>query len=123
MGVGDPLEAEYTLFGPIAAGTWHLIGDGIALRDVDVRFEVLLRNESGDHTIVTFDHRFVMPDGAGANRAIAFEADQTGEAVDAQDGDRLVLRMTASNTANGPAFIPNGDGKFAGGRIPSITLP
>jgi len=26
-------------------------------------------------------------------------------------------------SGNGPAFIPNADGGFANGRIPSLTLP
>ena len=121
MGVGDPLEAAYELSGPIGAGTWHLIGDGVVLRDVEMRFEVLARGTAGEKTIVTFDHRFEVPSGPDAFRAVAFEADQTGAAV--EDAELLVLRMTATSTKPGPAFIPNADDQYSGGRIPSITLP
>ena len=124
MGVGDPLEASYTLAGPIAAGSWHLIGDGLILATVDVRFDVLWRSSAGDHVIATFTNHFVQPTGAQAFNAVLLDADAPGVAAAAVAGDLLVLRMTATaSMASGPAYIPNADGPHTNGRIPSLTLP
>ena len=70
---------------------------------------------------MSFTHHFDPPKGFDAVR---YEADADGAAVAASPGDELVLRMTAVQASgNGPAFIPNADGGFAGGRIPSLALP
>jgi hypothetical protein len=121
VGVGDPLEATYPLSGPIVAGTWHLVGDGLVLLPVDMRFDVLRRGAGPDEVIVSFSHHFDPPEGFDAVR---YEADAAGSAVAAAPGDVLVLRMTAvQSTGSGPAFIPNADGGHTNGRIPSLTLP
>lgn len=120
MGVGDPLEATFVLAGPIDAGTWHLVGDGVALAPVDMRFDVLVRAGGVEKLVVSFSHHFEPV----SYDAVAFDADAAGAAVDAQPGDLLVLRMVAvSSTTSGPAFVPNADGSHAHGRIPSLTLP
>jgi hypothetical protein len=127
VGAGGSLEAAFRLLGPIPAGSWHLVGDGVTLDPCDVTFTVLWRSSDGkDHPIVTFTHSFPAS-GAPVNGyppAIAYEADAMGVAAPAQANDLLVLRFTATGNPNDPTlFIPNGDGPKAQGRIPSLTLP
>lgn len=55
--------------------------------------------------------------------AVPFEATADGVAADASAGDKLILRFTASGTTEAVAFIPNGDGANASGRIPFVDLP
>ncbi len=129
MGVGDPLEAAFTLAGPVKAGEWDLIGDGIVLVNggVDIRFDVIWRQKSGvgDQTLVSFQNHFAeLPAGPGQFNAVQFEATGAGVAAEAVAGDLLVLRFTAMNAPQGAmAFIPNGDGVKTMGRIPVVTLP
>ena len=52
-----------------------------------------------------------------------YEVDMMGPAIDFVAGDRLVFRYTGANTTSAEAWIPNGDGALAHGRIPNITLP
>jgi hypothetical protein len=122
VGVGDSqLEAAFALRGPIPAGSWNLVGDGLVLEPVDVHFEVIWRAGQTDQTLVSFDHHFD-PQPSGFN-AVAFDGTATGLAASAHAGDELVLRFTASNTTAQTAYLPNGDGASANGRIPSIQLP
>ena len=127
MGVGDSLEAAFTLAGPISAGTWHLVGDGIVQAPVDVQYDVIWRHAGSDSTLASFQHHFDPLVGANHFDATMYDANATGLAATARPGDLLVLRFTASGPADGgsavSAFIPNGDGAHALGRIPSITLP
>jgi hypothetical protein len=124
VGVGDPLEAAIDLVAPIPAGTWHLVGDGVVIEPVDVRFDVLWRPKSGapDVTLATWFHHFD-PDPTGMFNAVPFEADSLGVAADAHDGDQLVLRFSATGATISMAYIPNGDGAHTNGRDPSLTLP
>lgn len=124
MGVGYPLEAAAKLAGPVRAGTWHLVGDGIVIDPVDITYSILWRSPAGDETLASVRHHFE-PFPAGPTRydATKFEADVEGVAAKAYDGDLLVLRFTAESAAAGMPFIPNGDGANARGRIPSIQLP
>jgi hypothetical protein len=123
---GQSHEAKYLLSGPIKAGSWHLVGDGIVFDPVDVQWDVLLRKADGsDTTIVSWSHHYDPPAGSDKYVAVPFEADGDGIRVDAKGNvDSLVLRITATG---GPPdtylFIPNGDGANAGGRIPNITSP
>ena len=122
MGVGDPLEASYGINAPLPAGKWHLVGDGVVLSAVDMQFDVLLRSGGMDKVIVSFMHHFDVP--ADSSQVVPFDGDAEGPEVTASVGDLLVLRMTAQNAAKpGPAFVPNSDGSYANGRIPSLTLP
>jgi hypothetical protein len=123
VGVGDSLEAAYTLSGPLPAGTWHLVGDGIVFEAADVRYEVLWRTAGGDAPLVEFQHHFEPLTGAQQFDATPFEADARGLAAPARAGDQLVLRFSAASASPGTVFIPNGDGAKAHGRIPSLTLP
>jgi hypothetical protein len=96
------------------------VGDGVILSAVDMQFDVLARSGGVDRVVVSFAHHFDVP--ADATQVVPFDADGVGTAVAA--GAELVLRMTAVQSAKpGPAYIPNSDGAYAHGRIPSLTLP
>jgi hypothetical protein len=124
LGPGGSLEAAYLLAGPIKAGSWHLVGDGIVLDPVDITFDLLWRDAGGDHPIATWTHHFDPP--ASGFDAVQYEADAPGVAAKAKGNDQLVLRMTAA-PGNYPAdtmlWIPNGDAETTNGRDPSLTLP
>jgi hypothetical protein len=124
VGVGYPLEASAKLVGPIPAGTWHLVGDGIVIDPVDVTYAILWRSPAGDQTLASTRHHFdPFPAGPTRYDASLFETDLEGVAAKAYDGDSLVLRFTAESSAAGMPFIPNSHGVDAKGRIPSIRLP
>ena len=110
--------------GPIKAGTWHLVGDGIVLESSDITFDVLWRDANGDHPIATWTHHYDVP--ANIQNAVQYEADAPGVAADAKSNDQLGLRMTAA-AGNYPAdtmlWTPNGDADKTNGRDPSLTLP
>ena len=122
MGVGDPLEAEFVLLGPIPAGHWRLVADGIIIQPVDVTFEIFWRDAAGEHPIGMWQHHFD-PIGDGEYTAQPFEAEVDAAAVTAVANDLLVFRYSAMNTTVAMAYIPNGDGAQAEGRIPFIELP
>jgi hypothetical protein len=128
VGVGDSLEAALPLAGPIKAGSWHLIGDGIVLSPANVKYEVIWRHGGADTGIVQWEHHFdpSTSDGSDKFDAEAFEADGDGIAAAAASGDQLVLRWSIDapdGGTPGTAFIPNGDGSASRGRIPSLILP
>lgn len=104
------------------AGEWHFVGDGIILESVDVVFEVLWRHGGSDTTIATWMHHFD-PLPNNEYKAQAFEATADGAAIDAANGDLLVLRMSGESASNPMAYVPNGDGANAEGRIPFLDLP
>ena len=122
MGPGGSLEAAFLMTGPIKAGSWHLVGDGIVLDQTDVTFDVLWRDGGGDHPIVSFTHHFDPPN-SGFD-AVGYEDDALGVAAPAKSNDQLVLRFSAQGPASEQTlFIPNGDGAKLNGRDPSLTLP
>jgi len=121
VGIGDPLEAAFTLNAPLRAGSWILVGDGIIIEPVDVRFEVLVRAGATETSLASIDHHFD-PAGGGSFDAVAFESPFTAEAAGAA-GDLLVLRYSAENATLQMSYIPNGDGASANGRIPLLDLP
>ena len=123
MGAGRSLEAEFLLLGDIPAGTWRLVADGIIVYPVDVRFELIYRRASGDTAIATWDQHFEpLPMSFDAQ---AYEVTVDAPAFSWTMGDQVVFRYTGTNTSpNQPmAYIPNGDGFRANGRIPFIELP
>lgn len=125
MGVGDPLSALYKLPGPVPAGHWHLVGDGIINEPCDVRFDVLWTTASSETPIATFRHHFDPAPAPNQFDAVGFDGDADGVAAPAHAGDYLVLRISIEST-HPPGtyqYIPNGDGIYAQGRIPSLTLP
>jgi hypothetical protein len=111
------------LQGPLRAGTWHLVGDGIMLDAADVQFDVVWRSPAGDQTLATFTHHFAPAPAPAQFDAVPFDGDAPGLAAAARDGDQLVLRITPVSGPMTPSYIPNGDGAAAHGRIPSLTLP
>jgi hypothetical protein len=123
VGAGGSLEATFSLRGPIAAGTWRLVADGIILEAVDVTFEILWRRDGEDDTVLLHaEQRFEpLPDGTYA--AQAYEVTEEVGEVAAEVGDLLVFRYSGENSDLPMAYVPNGDGEHAGGRIPFIDLP
>jgi hypothetical protein len=123
VGAGSSLEAVYRLQGPIPAGTWRLVADGIILEVVDVTFEIIWRSASGgDEVLAEFTQSF-SPLPGGAYRAQAYEVTADVGAVPAEQGDQLVFRYSGEGSELPMAYIPNGDGEGLGGRIPFIDLP
>jgi hypothetical protein len=122
VGPGGSQEAPYSLNGSVSAGTYHVICDAIIIRSVDVTFDLIWRRGSTDTTLATWSQHFD-PLPGGVYTAQAYEIDQTTDAIDFKSGDQLVFRYSGANTTSQQAFIPNGDGATAHGRIPNITLP
>lgn len=129
----DTAEAAYTLHGPIPAGTWHLVGDGIitgtAVTNATVSFEVRLRPQAAladelDKVILQTQNTFVR-DPQNAFAPVLFETLVPGILVAATPGDRLVLRIHALRGDSGAMYILNGDGNrmSAAARIPHLDLP
>jgi len=95
--------------------------DSIVIAPVDVKFELTVRNAGNSLVLATWSKHFEpLADGYDAQ---PYEVDKDAPAIHAAPGDELVFRYTATNTKSNEAWIPNGDGKLAGGRIPSIMLP
>lgn len=132
MGVGDSLEAAYALRGPVPAGLFGLIGDGILAGEgvtfMDVRFDVLHRQANGGEALlVRFENRFVR-DLNARFRAVRYERAAEGWGTPPPAGSSgspglIVLRVTALDGSLNGSFILNGDGERAGGRIPRLDLP
>ena len=121
MGAGGSQEAEFDLVASVPAGTYHFVLDSIIIRSVDVTFDLVWRRGATDTTLTTWQKHFEpLP---GSFDAQAYEVDMTAPAIDFKAGDQLVFRFTGANTSSAEAYIPNGDGKLADGRIPNITLP
>lgn len=88
---------------------------------VDVTFDLLHRRDATDTVITTWTEHFnPLPIGFDAQ---AYEIDMPGQVVPFIDGDKLVFRFSAANTIESDAWIPNGDGRIAHGRVPNFTLP
>ncbi len=122
MGPGGSQEAPYALKASVPAGTYHVICDAIVIRSVDVSFDLIWRRGGTDMPLATWSQHFD-PLPGGVFKAQAYEIDQTAPAIDFQSGDQFIFRYTGANTTSQQAFIPNGDGATADGRIPNITLP
>lgn len=123
MGAGGSLEATFSLRGPIAAGTWRLVADGIILDAVDVTFEILWRRDGADDTVLLFAEQRFEPLPDGTYTAQAYEVTAEAGEVAAEVDDLLVFRYSGENSDLPMAYVPNGDGEHAGGRIPFIDLP
>lgn len=124
MGAGGSQEAPFELRGPIKAGTYHFVLDSIIINPVDTTFSLLWRHADGsaDTVLTTFTEHYE-PIGNGVYEAQAFEYDQDCAAVDAEGGDELVFVYSAPADSPAASYEPDGDGKFAMGRIPNIALP
>jgi hypothetical protein len=119
---GTFLDAEYNLKASVPAGTYKVICDGIIIRAVDVTFSLLHRRGDTDVELGTWMQHFE-PLGGGQFDAQPCEHDVEAPTISFRDGDQLVFRYQGANTTASMAYIPNGDGAVANGRIPNITLP
>ena len=122
MGSGGVQEAEYTLRASVPAGTYHVIYDGIIIREVDVRFDLVWRSGAMDTVLGTWDEHFT-PLPGGMYDAQPYERDVQATAIDMKSGDQFIFRYSGLGSTAMQAYIPNGDGKITNGRIPNITLP
>jgi hypothetical protein len=121
VGPGGSQEASFPLRAGVAAGTYHVACDAIIIGPVDVTFTLIWRRGQTDTSLAQWmRHWDPLPSGYDAQ---AYDVDMAAPAIDWQAGDQLVFRYAAANTTTANAFIPNGDGASAHGRIPSITLP
>ncbi len=101
------------------AGAYHFVLDCIVTASVDVKFELIARKDADTVVLSTWSKHFD-PLASGYD-AQPYEVDKQAAAVEA--GYQLVFRYSATGTTKTEAWIPNGDGQLAGGRIPNITLP
>lgn len=122
MGPGGSQEAAYTLKAIEPAGTYHFVLDAVIVKSVDVQFDLLWRRGTTDTMLASWTAHYD-PLTSGNFDAQPFEYDQNCDAIPTQKGDQLVFRYTGSNTTSQEAYIPNGDGSHANGRIPYIVLP
>ena len=121
MGLGESLDAAFTLRASVPAGAYHVTCDAIITESVDATFTLIWRRGSSDTTLAQWsEHWDPLPSGFGAQ---PYEIDVDAPAIDFKSGDQLVFRYHGQSTRLGQAFIPNGDGERAGGRLPSIRLP
>jgi hypothetical protein len=95
--------------------------DCIVTAPVDVTFDLLHRRGTDDSSVVTWTMHFnPLPTSFDAQK---YEVDLSGNAIDYQPADKLVFKFTGTDSTVMEAWIPNGDGDMANGRIPNITLP
>ncbi|MEO7734595.1 MAG: hypothetical protein ABIY55_26805 [Kofleriaceae bacterium] len=121
MGLGESQDAAFPLRADVPAGAYHVQCDSIITESVDVTFSLILRRGAADTTLVEWmQHWEPLASGYTAQ---AYEVDEVAPAIRFQPGDQLVFRYAGASKNSPDAFIPNGDGAGAGGRIPSITLP
>lgn len=124
MGAGRPQEAEFSLVDGVPAGRYTLVADGIITGAVDVTFEVIWRRggePSRDVVLATWQHRFEpRPDGTYDAQPLELGADVS--AITYEPGDQLVWRYNGIGTTP-MAYVPNGEGDRANGRIPHLVLP
>ena len=128
MGVGNSLDASFTLRAPLQAGTWNLVGDGLITGDqvteMQVTWELYLSGPD-DTTLPillgSWDHVYVR------NPNARFDAVKYEEKLQLQGGgkagDRLRLHITPQTGGATAFFLPNGDGVTTNGRIPHLDLP
>ena len=122
MGPGGSQDAAFALKASVPAGTYHIVCDAVITAPVDATFTLIWRRGAMDTTLVQWTQHFE-PLGGMRFTAQAYEVDMAAPAIDYKSGDQFVFRYAAANTTLANAFIPNGDGSNAGGRIPNITLP
>jgi hypothetical protein len=88
---------------------------------VDVKFDLMARHGTDNLVLATWSKHFE-PLSTGYD-AQPYEVSKEAPSIDVVAGDQLVFRYSAANTIKTEAWIPNGDGELAHGRIPSIQLP
>jgi hypothetical protein len=123
VGTGGFLEAALPLKDSIPAGRYHIECDAIIISTVDSQVDLVWRSGSTDTTLATFSkHWEPLPGGVYDAQAYELDVDVT-TAIDFTEGDQFIFRYTGTNADRPMAFIPNGDGARANGRIPNITFP
>lgn len=122
MGAGGSQEAHYDLKASVPAGTYHCIIDSIIIRPVDVTFELIWRRGDTDMVLASWQEHFEPLPGPSFD-AQPYERDVDAPAIDFMPGDQFIFRYSAENTSEAEAYIPNGDGTLANGRIPNFTFP
>jgi hypothetical protein len=123
VGPGGSLKAAFALRASVPAGVYHVECDALVIAPIDVTFTLLWRRGPLDTQLAQWTQHFDPLPGPLA--AQPYEHDVTAAAIDHVGGDQLVFGYAGPNpmASTTMTFIPNGDGKNAGGRIPSITLP
>ena len=122
MGPGGSQQANFSLKASVPAGTYHIECDAVIIKPVDVTFDLVWGHNGTDTVLVEWMQHFD-PNPGGNFDAQAYEVDEDAAAINFSSGDTFGFRYTGANTTSQEAFIPNGDGVHAHGRIPSITLP
>jgi hypothetical protein len=122
VGPGGSQDAAFDLRASVHAGTYHVTCDAIITDPVDVTFTLIWRRGASDTTLAQWTRHWDPLPGGGYD-AQPYEVDMAAPAIDFRDGDQLVFRYAGANATKQEAFIPNGDGPHANGRLPSITLP
>jgi hypothetical protein len=123
VGAGGSLEAAYELKASVPAGAVHCVIDSIVIRPVDITFDLIWRRGSTDTVLATWTEHYEPNPGVNFD-AQPYEKDVDVQAIDFVDGDRFVFRYTGANTdTTSFAWVPNGDGTGANGRIPNFTFP
>ncbi len=90
--------------------------------NIEVKFELIVRRGGTDTVLSTWTDQYT-PTGGGNFDAQAHEYDRDAPAIDFVSGDKFVFRYSTVTATAPEAYIPNGDGVLARGRIPNITLP
>ena len=103
------------------AGTYHFVLDCIVTSSADITFELFARHDGNDRGLARWAKRF--DPASNIANAQAYDVEKQADAIEWTAGDQLVLRYTAEGSTDAEAWIPNGDGTLARGRIPSIALP
>jgi len=122
VGLGESQEAAFNLRASVPAGAYHVTCDSIITESVDATFTLIWRRGANDTQLARWSQHWD-PLPSGRYDAQAYELDVAAPAIDWKSGDQLVFRYHGVSTRLREAFIPNGDGSRAGGRIPSIRLP
>ena len=122
MGPGGSQEAVFPLMAGEPAGTYHFVLDAVIVKSVDVTFDLIWRHGTTDTPLASWTAHYD-PLPGGNFDAQPVEYDEDCPAIDMVAGDELVFRYTGANTTSQEAYIPNGDGSHAHGRIPYIVLP
>lgn len=104
------------------AGTYHVICDAIIVRAVDVKFDLIWRRGDQDSILGSWMQHFD-PLGGGSFKAQPYEHDLDAQRIEFEPGDLFIFRYAGMGAMSSEAFIPNGDGERADGRIPNITIP
>lgn len=93
MGAGSSLTIQYALTGPLPAGTYAVLANGITqATDAKLHADLIFRPKSGaDQVIGSLDST---PQPAGFHLEPWVQGNICGQAVAASAGDALVLKFT-----------------------------